>query len=182
MFCLTDGLLDVLLSAGPFPPFLACIARPGWWAGEAGVATGTPRPADLRARSDVEALYLSRASLDRLSTEEPGLWRGLTGITVSHLDNVIMLAATLACGDVRGRVAMTLCRLAGPDPQSDEDASVTCSHRELAEMAGLSRNSVGPAIKQMERAGLVHQEYVRIRFNPARLYASLSVQMPFAAR
>ncbi|MCO5063625.1 MAG: helix-turn-helix domain-containing protein [Rhizobiaceae bacterium] len=90
---------------------------------------------------------------------------------MSHLDNALLLAATLFDDNPQTRIASTLCRLAGPGMESDEETFIDCSQQELGEMAGLSRNSAGPVIRHLEQQGLIRREYKRFIFNPVRLRA-----------
>lgn len=164
------GYANILIGAGPFPPVLAFIAQPGWWAGEAALLTGTRRRAEIVARTDAKLLYLSPARQAELEKRHPDIWRHLARITVEHLDNALLLAATLGRGDPRSKVLATLIRLAGPYQAVDAETAFPCSQQDLAELTALSRNSVGPALRDLEREGLVRRPaWGEIAFNPVIL-------------
>jgi CRP-like cAMP-binding protein len=174
IFGLAEGFADVLLASGPFPPFLAHIARPGSWMGEAAALTNTRRRVEIRARTPLQVLYLAPASLLELEASCRDLWRHIGQIAVYHMDIALMLAASLAQADVRSKLTSTLIRLAGPLMHVDAETFIPCSQQELGEMAALSRNSVGPVLKQMERESLIaRRTYGQIAFNPVRLARTL---------
>ncbi|MCA8879873.1 MAG: Crp/Fnr family transcriptional regulator [Rhodobacteraceae bacterium] len=170
IFGIAEGFADVMVASGYLPPVLGHIARPGWWVGEAAAVTGSPRRVEVRARTDLLVCYVSLKDLEELEPRFPRLWRALGQLTVLHLDNALMYASALVKGDAKTKVSSTLVRLAGPEMTYDADISVPCSQHELGEMAGLSRNSAGPALRELERDGLVSREvYGMITFNPVRL-------------
>lgn len=166
---LVDGYVDVLLAAGPSPPFLVHIGRPGWWVGEAAAVTGTARRVDVRARTLAHALYLPAKALGELAADDGSTWRCFATLTVAHMDNALSLAAALAPGSVRSKVLATLVRLAGPLAEADEVIELSCKQTEIAEMTGLTRNSVGPVMKRLAAEGLVAARRNRIGYNPTRI-------------
>jgi CRP/FNR family cyclic AMP-dependent transcriptional regulator len=166
---LVDGFVDVLLAVGPGSPFLVHIGRPGWWVGEAAAATRTTRRVDVRARTAVHALYLSPKALSELAEEDASAWRCFATLSVAHLDNALSLAVALAPGSVRSKVLATLIRLAGPPVQVDDVVELPCKQSEIAEMTGLTRNSVGPVMRQLIAEGLIEARRNRISYNPTRI-------------
>lgn len=178
IYGIAHGFADVLMASGYVTPVLAHIARPGWWVGEAAAVTGSPRRVEICARTDVKVLYIPPQALDVLEPRFPYLWRALAQLTVLHLDNAMMYAAALLKGDATARIASTLVRLAGPEMACDADIAIPCTQHDLGEMAGLSRNSAGPAVKRLEGAGLVSRAVCgEIRFNPVRLAHAAEAQL-----
>ncbi|WP_226627698.1 Crp/Fnr family transcriptional regulator [Alloyangia pacifica] len=170
VYGIAEGFADVLVASGYEAPVLGHIARPGWWVGEGAAVTGTPRRVEIRARTDLRVCYVSLQRLEDLEEVFPNMWRFLGQLTVLHLDNALMYAASLLKGDARTKIASTLVRLAGPEMLFDAEISIPCSQQDLGEMAGLSRNSVGPAFRGLERDGLIWRgRYGLIHFNPMRL-------------
>ncbi len=175
IFGLTAGFVDVLLGSSHFPPFLAFVGRAGWWVGEAAAITGTPRRSQVHARTKAQMLHLSAVQLEALAAEDASTWRRIAQLTVSHLDNALALAATLTQHDLRNRVLATLHRLAGALAEKDEWISLPCLQSEIAEMAGLSRNSVGPVMRGLAREGLVQASRGVVRYSPMRVQRALSL-------
>lgn len=175
LYGLTEGFADVLLAGGPAPPFLAFIGGPGWWVGEAAAMTGTTRRADIRARTAVMAFYLPSAELRKLTVRDPAVLRHLQQLTVQHLDNALMLASTLTMSNLRDRVISTLYRIAGAYRDVDTLIELPCKQSEIAEMAGLTRNSVGPVMRALAGEGLVRTGRGRVTFNPVELGRALGL-------
>jgi CRP-like cAMP-binding protein len=183
VYGLAEGFADVLMASGYQSPFLGHIARPGWWVGEAAAVTGSPRRVEIRARTAIQVCYVSLQDIEELESRFPRLWRSLAQMTVTHLDNALMLASCLVKGDARTKIASTLIRLAGPDMCEDTEISIPCSQHELGEMAGLSRNSAGPALRGLERDGLISRDvYGWTSFNPMRLADRMESDLDRGAR
>ncbi len=173
MFGLADGFVDVVLGFGPFPPFLAFIGRPGWWVGEAAAVTGTPRRVEVHTRTSAQAFYLSAEQLGKLAAEDPEAWRRIAQLSVDHMDNALLFVAAMNHADVREKVLATLWRLAGPERETDALIELPCMQSEIAELSGLSRNSVGPALRLLTGEGLIEAGRGRIRYNPAEVRGAL---------
>jgi CRP/FNR family cyclic AMP-dependent transcriptional regulator len=162
LYGVVDGFLDVLIAPGPFPPTLVYIARRGWWVGEAALITRTTRRVAMIARTDALLLCVPERVVLRLTQEEPEIWRRLAQITVSHLDNALLLAASLSSSDLRLRLAATLYRVAGPSALSDPIEALPVTREEIGEIAGLSRNTAGRLLADLAREGLVEMRYGRV--------------------
>ncbi len=175
IYGLAEGFVDVLIASGFGAPFLAFIGGPGWWAGEAAAITGTNRRADIRARSASEVLYLPRAKFQELTAEDPSAFRSFAELTVSHLDNALLLASVLAVTDSRTRIALTLYRLAGSFRESDDRFELPCTQSEIAEMAGLTRNSAGPILRRLATEGLIQIGRNQVRYDPVHLRRTLDL-------
>jgi len=67
------------------------------------------------------------------------------------------------------RLAATLARLAGAADGGTEVIELPVSQTELAELAGLSRNTVGRILPRLQDAGCVETRYRRLVVDPARL-------------
>ncbi|WP_198654793.1 Crp/Fnr family transcriptional regulator [Albibacillus kandeliae] len=170
VYGIAEGFADVMTASGYEPPVLAHIARPGWWVGEAAAVTGSPRRVEIRARTDLRVCYVSLRRLEELEEVFPIIWRLLAQMTVLHLDNALMYAASLLKGDARTKLVSTLVRLAGPEMLYEADISIPCSQQDLGEMSGLSRNSIGPAFRALEGDGLIRRgAYGSITYNPIQL-------------
>ncbi|MCT4371307.1 Crp/Fnr family transcriptional regulator [Yangia mangrovi] len=170
VYGIAEGFADVLVASGYEAPVLGHIARPGWWVGEGAAVTGSPRRVEIRARTDLSVCYVSLQRLEDLEEVFPNMWRFLGQLTVLHLDNALMYAASLLKGNARTKIASTLVRLAGPEMLFDAEISIPCSQQDLGEMAGLSRNSIGPAFRDLGRDGLIRRgTYGSITYNPMQI-------------
>ena len=173
VYGVAEGFVDVLLASGACPPFLAFIGGSGWWAGEAAATTGTNRRADIRARSASDVLYLPMARFQELTAAEPRALRSFAELTVSHLDNALLLASVLAATNTRSRIVLTLYRLAGSFQDIDDQFGLPCRQSEIAEIAGLSRNSAGPVLRGLAAEGIIQIGRNQVRYNPTHLRRAL---------
>ncbi|MBK0327884.1 Crp/Fnr family transcriptional regulator [Rhodobacteraceae bacterium F11138] len=173
LHCLVDGYLDVFTTAGAFNPFLGFIARPGWWAGDVAAITRSERRAEVRARTEVVLLFVPGHKIEQIARQDPVLWRRLGELNAEHLDNALLFAVTALQRDVRTRLLATLIRLASFEATFDAEIEIDCTQADLAEMAGLTRNTIGGALKELQAEGLVSRRYGRIAYNPVCLRAVL---------
>ena len=153
LFGLASGSLSVTATLGPFQPRLIHVARPGWWVGEASMVSRTRTRVEVTARQPSVILVITAAALADLSRHAPEIWRYLALLTVSHMDNALNFAGCILARGVEDRVIATLLRLAEPLPPAGETISLPITKGELAELAGLSRNPVGPVLRDLERSG-----------------------------
>lgn len=170
---LASGALNIYLASGPFSPFLCYIAYPGWWTGEAAAATQTGRRIEQVARLDCTILFLPGSALKHLVADDPVTWQRLAQITVAHMDNALALASILAGSDKRLRVLGTLARLAEQFEPCEEIIRVAVTQTDLAEMIGLTRNSIGPVLSALADDGIVRLRYGELEIDRMRLEAAL---------
>lgn len=175
IYGLAEGFVDVLIASGFGAPLLAFIGGPGWWTGEAAAITGTNRRADIRARRPSEVLYLPVTKFQELTAKDPRTFRNFAELTVSHLDNALLLASALAGTDTRNRIALTLYRLAGSFRENADRFELPCTQSEIAEMAGLSRNSAGPILRSLATEGLIQLGRNHVHYDPVLLRRALKL-------
>lgn len=156
---LASGTLNVFIASGPFPPFLCYIAHPGWWTGEAAAATQSARRVEQVARVDCQILVIPSKGLRDLVLKDPETWRRLEEITVGHMDHALELACIRGGSDKWIQTVSTLLRLANQFPADQKQVEINVKQAEIAEMAGLSRNSVGPVLSALTQNGAVTQRY-----------------------
>jgi CRP/FNR family transcriptional regulator, cyclic AMP receptor protein len=175
-FGVASGLIDVIIAPGPFAPRLVHIGGPGWWVGESAAATGTPRRAELKARTDSWTLYVSPRGLETIAAEEPRLWRFFASLTVQHLDNALFFATCMSIDDPTMRLACTIARLVGLDRRDGGWADIPVSQADFAELSGLSRNSISRSLARLETAGCLQRSYGRLAINVAATWSFLERQ------
>lgn len=174
LYGILSGHVEVVVAPGPVEPMLVHLGGPGWWVGEAALVTRTPRRAELRARTDVRALYVPVAGVERIAGKDQSTWRRLSEITVDHMDNALSLATSLATRDLGRRLSMTLMRLAGPLAETSKRVVIPVAQGELGEMAGLSRNTVVRQLSTLKRAGAIESGYGQIVVNVEALRSVLA--------
>lgn len=178
VYGVAEGFVDALIASSVGPPFLGFIGfigSSGWWVGEAAAITRTHHRAELRARSATDAFYLSLTKFQELTVADPRAFRSFSELTITHMDNAFMLASILAATDTRSRIVSTLYRLAGSFREIDDQFELPCRQSEIGEMAGMSRNTVGPVLRDLASNGLIQIGRNRIRYNPVRLRGALDL-------
>ncbi len=165
IYGIAEGFVDVLAAPGPFRMRLVHVASVGWWAGEAAAASLTTRRVELRTRTNVTAAYISGWKLDRVAEQDPAIWRNLAVLTARHLDMAMLYAASFASDDLKLRLVMALVRSIGPAMETGGSVILPLGQAELAELTGLSRNTISRQLAQLSDDGCVERHYGSITVN-----------------
>lgn len=142
--------------------------------GELALLDGDPRSADAVAREPTQLLVLSRADFQRFIADKPKLVMNLlTGMSrlVRHVTQLVHDAAFL---DVRARLARVLLELADSQGQQSPDGGVAITSKltqaELANLVGVTRESVNKWLRFYEKQGLLRNERGKLTLtDPNRL-------------
>ena len=132
---------------------------PGECFGEFTLFAGLPRTQNIWALEPTEIVHISAKSFLPLFEAEPSIPRALLTLTLLRSHELIELLDAQRRLSLTARLAQLL--LNGVDPKS-KNGTVECTQEDLASMSGVSRVSVGKALKKMQRKGLVTLEYGRI--------------------
>lgn len=171
IYGIAEGFVDVLAAPGPFPMRLVHVASVGWWAGEAAAVTRSGRRVELKTRTNVTAAYISARNLERIARQNPVLWRDIATLTVSHLDTTMLYAASFASSDLKLRLLMTLARIIGPSIDLNNSLTLPLGQSDLAELTGLSRNTVSRLLSKLSQQRCVERHYGSITVDVNRLKA-----------
>lgn len=172
LFGVAEGLASVFIDADPTAVRLGFVASAGWWGGTVGAADARPRRATVIARTPVTVLNVPLAHVEALAREDPETWRYIAINVANHFDNLGLLLMAHLHDDIGVRIMITLRRL---HVFNNNQTEFSISQGELAEMAGLSRNSANRAIGQMVAAGVIETGYGRIRITcPEALATALA--------
>lgn len=171
LFGVAEGLASVFIDADPTAVRLGFIACPGWWGGTVGAADARPRRATVIARSPVTVVNVPLAHVEALANEDARTWRYISISVANHFDNLGLLLMAHLHADIEMRILITLRRL---HVFNNNETEFPISQCELAEMAGLSRNSANRAIGQLVATGVIETGYGWIRITcPKALDAAL---------
>ena len=153
--------------------------RSGAWVGELAYCLDATRATSMMATRRSRAVWLPKADLQALTTEEPELWRWIalclahnTRIAISAIDDMTIRSP-------RRRLAAILLRLAGlrPDPEHEHASSLELdlTQADLASLSNMSRTAVGENLRHLEEERLVECRYgVITLLDPAGLRSWLS--------
>lgn len=147
------------------------VAGAGDLIGELAFFAGTARITDCVADGPVELVEFDKALFKRVIMADPELTmlllRSLAGQLRMAFDR-IDADRTLSLPDRLAHVLLGM--------EADSDHDVACTQQQLADLIGVSRVSLGSALRQLEKSGAVAGSYGRIRIvDRALLEARLAV-------
>ncbi len=126
--------------------------------GEMGVFCGAPRSASAEALSDCEVLVIERDRFLELMNGFPGLAAGVALALAERLRRTDEDLGRLAFRDARGRVVEALLQLSGTHGEPAGHGvrlTLRLTHRELANYAGVSRETATRLLTELQDSGLV---------------------------
>jgi CRP/FNR family transcriptional regulator, cyclic AMP receptor protein len=117
------------------------------------------RSARIRARSDCLLLEVAYPAFLELAQAHPALWLELSGQLAARLRAVNRQLAALPSLNVAERVWRVLLELAerSDAPRLPQGRVIRLTREELGRLAGCSRDVVGLALRDFERAGRVQR-------------------------
>ena len=165
---LVSGWLGVYSSPTESPPVLYHIAVPGHWSDGSRVhSQENTRIVSPVARTDVTIAHVSKQALQDMEVEFPDLRLRLVTLSSIYLDFFNLLYADNSNRDTEARTKAAIRRLLGerwlPGCEFPSDpVEIPAAQDELAELAHLSRNAVGPILRKLEQAGAISLGYRKI--------------------
>jgi CRP-like cAMP-binding protein len=136
----------------------------GCWFGDLAALTHSPAKADAATATEATLLWIPQGDLDRL-LEEPRFWRRLAELALERYEILAeMLEQAIAMPPVAHVAArlLTLCRLKASPNGGVAGVTLVLSQLELAEMTGLSRQSVNRCLGELARSGALEVGFRRI--------------------
>jgi len=149
LLCVLSGRIRISLPSADGKELVLNVIGPGEVFGEITLLDGGERTADAMAASDGQLLTLQRRDLQPLLLSRPELAFGLIGVLCERIRRTSGQVGELIFHDLGERLARTLLRLAGSDPE------VSVTQRELSELVGTTRESVNRRLKDWQAEGLI---------------------------
>ncbi|MCA0998622.1 Crp/Fnr family transcriptional regulator [Alloyangia pacifica] len=164
LYGLIEGWLDVLISPGALEPTLVHVATTGWWFGDSALLTSTPKRGAHVARTPCRLAYLPGEAAERLGREQPEFWRRVSHVSVGVIDHCFAVIAANRHHQPLARAKLTLRILVGEGLPFAAGASLDppvlpISQVEFAEIANLSRNAAGDALRELAQMGVIRLGY-----------------------
>ena len=156
-------------------PLLGHIMRKGEWFGIKALLHGGPRELSYRAIEPTRLIFISRTELVPLMQKDPAI-----AVRVGQLAEIgnrlgAWIARDLLTPDAGRRLAAVLFRALGTgEVVPDDPQGFWLTHRQLGEMANLSRHHVGRKLASFEAAGWIRCGYNRIRLMDAEALAAFA--------
>jgi CRP-like cAMP-binding protein len=129
--------------------------------GEFTLFVDLPRTHDIHASGNTELYQLNSVQFNRLSVEHPEIIKALLKINLLRNHNLLEMLDSIRRLPLLERTASTLNALLNT---SNSQSSISCTQDQLAFNLGVSRVSVGKALRILEQQGLIQIGYRKIDF------------------
>jgi CRP-like cAMP-binding protein len=169
MHGLLHGRTRHVRSAGDSGEVLLHVGEPGLWFGEYALVTGQPAAGSVIAATAVRTLFLPAVEFERLIEAEPRHLRPFACLLGERFavayryiaEEQVLTPAERLLSRLRGIVAIQRGNQRRPDPMV-----LAVSQAELANMVGLSRQTLNALLAALQARGLVEIGYRRVRLLP----------------
>lgn len=161
LFILKDGLVKITIEDQSGREIILRMLYPTDFFGEMSLIDDMPRSASVTTLEPSDALVIYRDAFLHLIEKNPSILLKMTVVLSRRLRRVNELIRSLAFHDVYGKVARVLLNLATEKGRSTDDGTVIdlrLTQQELAELAGMSRETMTRTLRDFQQAGCVRIE------------------------
>jgi CRP/FNR family transcriptional regulator/CRP/FNR family cyclic AMP-dependent transcriptional regulator len=158
LFILKTGLVKITIEDQSGREIILRILYPTDFFGEMALIDGMPRSATVTTQEPSDALIIYRDQFVRLTETSPKMLLDMAAVLSRRLRKVNELIRSLAFFDVYGKVARVLLNLAAERGRLTERGTVIdlrLTQQELAELAGMSRETMTRTLRDFQQAGCV---------------------------
>lgn len=161
MWGLAVGQVGLISAMNAPTATVGYIFRAGDWGGY-GPLLGSPRQADVIARTAAVILFVPYAALRRMFRDNPVWWEALAKLALSDVYRFGSWGTDLLIQESRARAAAILLHQAGCRRVGHGPVMVAAAQAELGEMANLSRHPIAKILHDFEARGWITCGYRRI--------------------
>ncbi len=168
-YIVLEGKLQAYISNEEGEDLVLAVFKPGDVFGEMSLFDGKPRSATVEAKEDSVLGVLSRKKFIEILKENSTIAIELLKIMVKRLREADKMIEALAFFDVSDRLLKALVTLAKEEGEKTKEGGYRIkkkTHRELASLAGSSREAVTKAMKALTFRNFVKQEGDYIYISP----------------
>jgi CRP/FNR family cyclic AMP-dependent transcriptional regulator len=165
MFIVEDGAVRIYVPGTQGADLTLAVMEPGEFFGDLSLLDGRLRSASAEAARDSTLLTLEREDLTELVRSRPDAALAILEVISLRLRETDQMATDLAFLDVSGRLARRLLDLASVQGQQTNGGVLIkqpITQEELANMIGVTRESVNRNLGMFRRLGLIGREGRRI--------------------
>lgn len=159
IYVLVDGVINIYASSEPGNEFLLTMLGPPTWVGEIGLFDRLPRSHAVELAAGGMVLYLPLDGLCRMLEEHPSRWHPMALLLTHKLRLTFFALESYASVSTEVRLARHLIRLVEGLGTQAPRYEIRLHQQQLAQMIGLSRQTVNPALRKMSQSGLLKQAY-----------------------
>jgi CRP/FNR family transcriptional regulator/CRP/FNR family cyclic AMP-dependent transcriptional regulator len=173
LFIIESGSVRIYVPGTQGADLTLAVMHEGDFFGDLSLLDGRPRSASAAAATESVLLSLERQDFTGLLRARPDAALSILAVIAARLRESDQMASDLAFLDVSGRLARRLLDLSSTNGVQREDGvllQVTLTQEELANMIGVTRESVNRNLSMFRRLGLIGREGRKIIVrNPAGL-------------
>jgi len=161
LYILKSGLVKITIEDQHGDEMILRILYPTDFFGEMSLLDGMPRSATVTAQEPSEVLTISREHFLSLIEHSPKILLKMTAVLSQRLRKANELIHSLAFYDVYGKVARLLLNLAAERGRVTEQGTVIdirLTQQELAELAGMTRETMARTLREFQQAGCIRVE------------------------
>ncbi len=161
LFIVARGSVRIYLPSALGTDLTLAVLGPGQFFGDLSLLDGRPRSASAAALADTNVVILERSDFVALVRSRPEAAMSVLAVVARRLRETDEMASDLAFLDVGGRLAKKLLDLAATNSVRRPDGvlvDMTLTQEELANMIGVTRESVNRNLSLFRRVGLIAKE------------------------
>ena len=158
LFILKSGMVKITIEDQSGREIILRILYPTDFFGEMALIDGMPRSATVTTQEPSDALIIYREQFISLIEKSPKILLDMAAVLSRRLRKVNELIRSLAFYDVYGKVARVLLSLAAERGRATGHGTVIdlrLTQQELAELAGMSRETMTRTLRDFQQAGCV---------------------------
>lgn len=160
MYVVRTGRVKVVLQLASGKETILAFHDAGEFFGEMSLLDGGTTPASVIAVAPTTILSLSRRDFHNL-LEDPKVNRAMMRILCQRCREAWAQVEMLTLNHAEARIRVLLerlCRTAGSEGAGGVTIGARLTHRELADMAGITRESASRAVSRLQKRGLLRVE------------------------
>lgn len=164
LFALLAGEVHVRHASEDGDASVLEIIRPGGWFGDTGMLDHQPRSSDAVAAGQATLLLVSRSAFDRLTAAREHYACFAQRVCSQYRQALTYIVSTSRL-PLKVRLAKRLATLAearGVEAEGGVRIDLRLPQEALAEMLGVSRQSLNPALRQLQAEGFITLGYATI--------------------
>src|SRR5207249_11264315 len=161
LYILKSGLAKITLEDHQGYEVILRLLYPTDFFGDMSLLDGMPRSATITTQEPSEVLTVSRDHFLHIIEKSPKILLKMAAVLSKRLRKTNELIHSLAFFDVYGKVARTLLNLASERGRVTEEGTVIDMRRtqqELAELAGMTRETMARTLREFQQAGCIRVE------------------------
>ena len=165
LFIVERGAVRIYVTSTQGNDLILAVLGPGDFFGDLSLLDGRPRSASASVSTDATLLMLERADFINLLTNRPAAAMAVLEAVAGRLRETDEMASDLAFLDVAGRLAKRLLDLAaahGVQRDGGVLIDLAVTQEDLANMIGVTRESVNRNLSEFQSLGLIGRQGRRI--------------------